>query len=149
VFYKGGGAKEENQMSENGNKTGKGKPVPNSEGTRFKPGRSGNPGGRPKTAPYSQACLEWLCAPVPGDRKGRSNAEAAVAALGEKALKGDLRAAAELADRAEGKARQSVAMENTALVSAFEKMKEAELRAYAESGALPEWFQGEASDARP
>lgn len=135
-------------MSVNGKKAGKEKRALNGVGTRWKPGQSGNPSGRRKTAPFSQACLEWLCAPAAGDRKGRSNAEGAVAALGEKALKGDVRAAVEIADRAEGKSRQSVAIEDTALMRAFEQMKDAELRAYAESGALPEWFQGEGSDAR-
>jgi hypothetical protein len=35
-------------MSENGNKLVKANPVPNSEATRFRQGRSGNPGGRPR-----------------------------------------------------------------------------------------------------
>jgi hypothetical protein len=134
-------------MPENGKEAGKGKPVPNSEGTRFKRGQSGNPGGRPKAAPFSQACLELLTAPVPGDRERRTHAQALAAMLMDKALKGDVRAAVELVDRAEGRPRQSVAVENTALVEAFDRMTETELRAYAESGALPDWFPQEASDA--
>jgi hypothetical protein len=135
------------RMSENGSKTSKQESSANGGATRWKPGQSGNPGGRPKTAPFSQACRDLLAAAAPGDRKGRTYAEAMAAALGEKALKGDLRAMAVLADRAEGKARQSVAVENTALVQAFERMTEAELRAYAESGVLPDWFQEAASHA--
>ena len=52
---------------ENRRKTGAPEPVSNSEATRWKPGQSGNPGGRPKTAPLSHACREVLAQPVPGD----------------------------------------------------------------------------------
>jgi Family of unknown function (DUF5681) len=86
---------------ENRRKTGK--QVPGSEATRFQPGRSGNPGGRPKTARLSQACRELLAAPVPRDPKGLTYAEAIAQMLAKKALDGDIRAAQEIADRAEGK----------------------------------------------
>jgi hypothetical protein len=46
--------------------------VPNSEATRWKPGQSGNPGGRPKTALLSHACRELLAAPLPNDPQGRT-----------------------------------------------------------------------------
>ena len=39
---------------------------------------------------------------IPGDREGRSYAEAIAAKLAQLALKGDIRAIEELADRAEG-----------------------------------------------
>jgi hypothetical protein len=130
---------------ENRRKTGK--QIPGSEVTRFKPGQSGNPGGRPKTAPLSQACRELLADSVPNDREGRTYAQAIAQTLGEKALAGDIRAAQELADRAEGKARQSIEIEHTALRKAFERLNEAELQAYAVSGELPDWFQREANDA--
>jgi len=60
--------------------------------------------------------------------------------LAEKAAKGDIRAAQELADRAEGKARQSMEIENTALRAAFERMTKTELETYAATAKLPEWF---------
>jgi hypothetical protein len=84
---------------------------------------------------------------LPDDPQGRTYAEAIAETLVQKALAGDIRAAQELADRAEGKARQSIEIEHTALHKAFERMNEAELQAYAASGQLPDWFQREANDA--
>jgi hypothetical protein len=117
-----------------------GEPIPGGEATRWKPGQSGNPGGRPKTAPLSQACREVLALLVPGDAEGRTYAQKIAAALAEKAADGDIRAAQELGDRAEGRARQSIEIENTAQRDAFERMSREELEAYAREGTLPEWF---------
>jgi Family of unknown function (DUF5681) len=69
---------------------------------RFKPGQSGNPGGRPRTAKLSEACRAKLASPIPGDPESRSYAEAIADKLALLALRGDIRAAQELADRAEG-----------------------------------------------
>jgi hypothetical protein len=134
-------------MSENGNKAGKGKCVPNSHVARWRPGQSGNPSGRPRRAAFSEACRDVLAAPVTGDRDGRTYAQAIAWKLAEMARAGDVRAAVELADRAEGRVRQAVEMENAPLTQAFERMTEAELRDSAERGALPDWFQEEASSA--
>ena len=71
-------------------------------------GISGNPGGRPKKTPLSDACRELLDKPVPRDRSGRSYAEAIAEKLAKKALAGNIPAAREIADRAEGKARQAM-----------------------------------------
>ena len=49
-----------------------------------------------------------LAATVPGDRFGRTFAERIAEMLAYKAVKGDIRAARELADRAEGKPRQAI-----------------------------------------
>jgi len=114
--------------------------VPGSEATRWKPGQSGNPGGRPKTAPLSHACRELLASPLPDDPKGRTYAEAIAETLAERALKGDIRAAQELADRAEGRTRQSIEIENVRLREAFDRMSREELEAYAREGKLPAWF---------
>jgi len=111
--------------------------------TQFKKGQTGNPGGRPKSALLSQACREQLAKPVPGDPEGRSYAEAIAQMLADKALSGDLRAAQELADRAEGRARQSVEIERSEQGKAFDRMTRDELEAYAVSSALPEWFPRE------
>lgn len=108
--------------------------------TPWKPGVSGNPGGRPKTAPLSNACREWLASQMPGDPEGRTGAQAIAKMLGEKALAGNIRAAQELADRAEGRARQSIELSNVALRDAFERMSRDELEAYARAGKLPAWF---------
>jgi hypothetical protein len=74
---------------------------------RFKPGQSGNPGGRPRTAKLSEACRAKLASPIPGDPESRSYAEAIADKLALQALKGDIRAAQELADRAEGRPSQA------------------------------------------
>ena len=73
---------------------------------RFKPGQSGNPGGRPRTAKLSEACRAKLASPIPGDPESRSYAEAIADKLALLALRGDIRAAQELADRAEGRPSQ-------------------------------------------
>jgi Family of unknown function (DUF5681) len=127
-------------MPENRQKTGDAALVVAGEPTRWKSGQSGNPGGRPKAAPLSHACRELLAQPVPEDPKGRTYAEAIAQTLGEKALAGDIRAAQELADRAEGKARQAIEIEHTRLGEAFDRMSREELENYATSGALPAWF---------
>lgn len=108
---------------------------------RWRPGQSGNPGGRPKGTPLIDACREVLAKLVPGDTEGRTYAQAIAERLATKAVEGDIRAAQELADRAEGKARQTVQIENTALKQAFERMTDAELEAYARDGKLPAWFK--------
>lgn len=126
-------------MPENRRKTGK--EVRGGEATRWKKGDpSPNPGGRPKTAPLSQACRELLAQPVPNDPEDRTYAEAIAQTLAEKALAGDIRAAQEIADRAEGRPRQSIEVENTTLREASERMSNDELLAYATTGKLPDWF---------
>lgn len=79
---------------------------PNSEGTQFKPGQSGNPKGRPKKLPD----LERLLTEVLGDEDDKdSNAMRILNALAERALKkGGDRAAEILLDRGWGKAKQSI-----------------------------------------
>ena len=74
---------------------------------QFKPGQSGNPGGRPRTAKLSEACRDKLASIVPGDARDRTYAEAIADELARRALKGDIRATAELADRAEGRPGQN------------------------------------------
>ena len=77
------------------------------EGKPFKKGQSGNPNGRPKKIPE----LRELLANVLGDEKdGKTAAEAILMALRNKAIKGDVRAAELLLDRAYGKARQDFDM---------------------------------------
>jgi Family of unknown function (DUF5681) len=76
------------------------------EGFRWKPGQSGNPGGRPRTAKLAEAYRNKLASLVPDDAQGRSYAEAIADKLALQALKGDIRAAQELADRAEGRPSQ-------------------------------------------
>jgi hypothetical protein len=74
--------------------------------TQFKRGESGNPGGRPRTAKLSEASRAKLASLIPGDLEGRTYAEAIADKLVQLALKGDIRAAQELADRGEGRPSQ-------------------------------------------
>lgn len=128
-------------MSESAQKKGFRGPDPNvGRATRYKKGQSGNPGGRPKFALFSQAAREVLAKPVPGDPEGRTYAQLIAQALADKAIAGDLRAAQELADRAEGRVAQPVEIEHNALGRAFEQMSNEELDAYAREGTLPDWF---------
>lgn len=72
--------------------------------TQFKPGKSGNPGGRPK-ALIADASREWL---KQIDRNtGQTNAELIAKAQGKKALKGETSAYNAIADRTEGKPAQT------------------------------------------
>jgi hypothetical protein len=75
------------------------------EHSRFKPGQSGNPNGRPKKIPE----LDKLLADVLGEEKdGIEAAKAILMALRAKATKGDVRAAEVLLERAYGKIKQDV-----------------------------------------
>ncbi len=103
-------------------------------------GVSGNPSGRPRKTPLTDACRDVLAQAIPSDPTGRTYAEAIALTLAKKAVEGDIRAAQEIADRAEGKPRQSLEVENTTLGQAFKRMTSSELLAYATSGALPDWF---------
>lgn len=72
---------------------------------RFKPGKSGNPKGRPKKLPG----LDQLLIEVLADEKdGRTAAQAILISMRSKAIKGDVRAAEVLLDRAYGKIRQEI-----------------------------------------
>ncbi len=73
--------------------------------TPFKPGQSGNPGGRPKTRPYKDALLRLLKAA--GDDTEKLDKLAL--ALYSKALEGDVPAQREIADRIDGKVAQPLA----------------------------------------
>lgn len=83
-------------------------PIPNNK--PFKKGQSGNPNGRPKKLPE----LDKLLADVLGEEKdGLTAAEAILKALRMKAAKGDIRAAEVLLERAYGKAKQTMDINNS------------------------------------
>ncbi len=90
---------------ENRRKTGAGRggTVPPPE-HRFKPGQSGNPGGRPKTKLITQAYRELLEQLDPKERKTLAQRLARKAV--QQALKGNLAALKEITDRTEGKSVQ-------------------------------------------
>ena len=75
------------------------------DGKKFKNGQSGNPNGRPPKLPH----LDKLLDDVLGKEKdGVTSAQAILLAIEKKALKGDVRAAEILLDRAYGKAKQYI-----------------------------------------
>ena len=76
---------------------------------KWKKGQSGNPAGRPKLPN-----LQELLAKVLGDEKDeKSAAEAILAAMRAKAIRGDVRAAELLLDRAYGKAKMDIDIEGS------------------------------------
>jgi hypothetical protein len=75
----------------------------------FQPGVSGNPNGRPKEimgAAYRRALLRK----IPNDADGRIFADAVAQKMIDMAMKGDVKAVAEVTDRIDGKPSQSVTM---------------------------------------
>jgi hypothetical protein len=89
---------------------------------RFKPGQSGNPKGRPKSAAYPQALRRMMDVVDPEDEHGRTYAEV----LAETAIlkaKTDIRYLSHVADRVYGKARQLVTLDTTQLQK-YEQMVE-------------------------
>jgi hypothetical protein len=70
----------------------------------FKKGQSGNPNGRPKMPNLKEACAAVLA----DEKDGMTALDAVLKALRNKAIKGDVRAAQELMDRAYGKAMQAI-----------------------------------------
>jgi hypothetical protein len=88
------------------------------KGTRFKPGQSGNPSGRARDV-VSKVMRDMLPEPCPLDKNGLAWAEAIALAVFKKAVRGDVRAAAEIFDRTEGRPKQSVQVSATAEVRAI------------------------------
>jgi hypothetical protein len=80
--------------------------------TRFPEGVSGNPEGRPKYSVASQAARALLASEIPNDQLGRTFAQGICDQLGWMALRGDRAAADTLFDRAEGRPRQSIDLDD-------------------------------------
>jgi hypothetical protein len=72
----------------------------------FKKGESGNPSGRPKTLPLTEAYREIAQMRVPKnvDPKQRTYSQLIALAIASEAMHGKVQAAIEIADRIEGKA---------------------------------------------
>jgi len=79
--------------------------------TRWKKGQpSPNPGGRPRATVLTEAYRAVLAQRFPGDRQRRTVAEVIAARVAAEAANGSLRAAAEIADRTEGKPQSALEM---------------------------------------
>jgi hypothetical protein len=76
--------------------------------TRFQPGVSGNPGGRPKVKSLSKAYKSLLEQPNPADKEHRTYAEYLAEVMIQQGLKGSVPACVEICDRVEGKVRQAI-----------------------------------------
>jgi hypothetical protein len=72
--------------------------------TRFRKGQSGNPKGRIKLPDISEALAKILA----DEKDGYTALEATLMALRAKAVKGDIRAAEALLDRAFGRPKQAI-----------------------------------------
>jgi hypothetical protein len=107
---------------------------------RWKKGQSGNLSGRPKSKTLSTAYKNKLEEAVPNDPEGRTWAELIAEAQVRDAVRGNVQAAREIADRTEGRPRQAIEFEDKTMTQAFERMTLEELEAYARDGTLPEWF---------
>jgi hypothetical protein len=96
--------------TQNSPKNSRPRPGQPGAGRPFKPGQSGNPGGRPKKKPLTEAYGRILKRRVPADLvrklglKGHPTyAEMIAISLTREAVKGKVQAASELADRVEGR----------------------------------------------
>ena len=76
----------------------------------FKKGQSGNPKGRPKSLTLSEAYRRELAKIDPADPQQRTFAEILAERTVSKAKSGDVAALKELADRTEGKAKQTITL---------------------------------------
>ena len=74
------------------------------KGNRWKKGESGNPKGRPKL-PSMKTIMESVLGDI---KDGKSAAEAIMMAMRNKAIKGDVRAAEFIINRAYGQAKENI-----------------------------------------
>lgn len=74
----------------------------------FKPGQSGNPKGRPKSITLSEAYRKMLAEVDEQDEHKRTRAEVLAERMYTEAKTGNVQALREIADRVEGKARQTI-----------------------------------------
>lgn len=95
------------KQGNNTGETGFGQPP---KGKPWQPGQSGNPKGRPKGVTLSDALRRMLATLAPGKTE-QTYAEAIARALCKEAVKGNVLAAKEIADRTEGKPKASLDVE--------------------------------------
>ncbi len=91
----------------------------------WKPGQSGNPNGRPRKRPLSEAYDDWLRQPVSTDQiiklreqgvrlpEDTTNADMVALSQGREAMSGNTNAAREMREAVEGKATQRFELSHT------------------------------------
>jgi Family of unknown function (DUF5681) len=104
---KGNGVTPQNRRGTGVSRLRGGHPASIGKATQFKPGQSGNPGGRPRVKMLSEAYKAVLEHDCRTPFKPITHAEAIAEKLVKEAEKGKVTAAAEIADRVEGKPRQA------------------------------------------
>jgi Family of unknown function (DUF5681) len=105
----------------------------NREGRRFAPGESGNVKGRPRRTKISEALLAKLAETYPAGSE-TTIADFIAQVLIQKALKGDVQAIREAADRSEGRPRASIDVDVKTMWSITELMSGDLTEAIRESG---------------
>lgn len=80
---------------------------------QFKKGQSGNPKGRPKKAPGLDQILADVLSEVKG---GKNTAEKIISRLALQAVKGNIRAAEVLLERAYGKVKQQIEVDEVTTI---------------------------------
>jgi DNA polymerase III delta prime subunit len=108
-------------------------------GTRFKKGSSGNAGGRPKSRLLSEALRNRLAEVKQDDPAGRTFAEAIAENLVRIACSEGLtavHAANQIADRIEGRARQSIEVAD--ITAELRNKSDAELQFYLNNNRWPD-----------
>jgi hypothetical protein len=102
---------------ENRTEIRKKKPLPEAaKPFMFKPGQSGNPGGRPKKKPVTDAYARLMSNPAHADEMAK--------ALYSQALAGNVQAARELREGIEGKAMQAIRMDGELGLTTMEERKQ-------------------------
>jgi hypothetical protein len=101
--------KRKRRKSGNRRETGNPEIAEAGKATRFQPGQSGNPSGRPKDL-VTRELRELMLRQCSLDKKKRSWGEVIAEAIGRKARNGDVRAFEAIADRTDGKPAQAVSV---------------------------------------
>jgi Family of unknown function (DUF5681) len=99
-------------------------------GKGWMPGKSGNPSGRPKNKLISEAYRKMLECEVPNDPQGRTYAELIADRMVAEAVKGrnKVNAASEIADRTEGKPKQTHDVNVSVIDELAQRMEKARKR---------------------
>lgn len=128
-------------------------PKGNKLGRKWQKGQSGNPKGRPKGVTLSEAYRRMLMTVDPRDPEGRTYGELIALAQARAAIKGSTQAAAEIANRTEGKAPQAIEL-TQASPADMDRLSDAELETIilawkTERGEVGENGEAERQGGRP